>query len=358
MKLPLAFALLATCAPIFVAHAQTETPDDAPMNPPAVADGDATPMMPQTAPAVDAYRWKFQPPLGSRWTMRTFTRTNVVETIPSIQGEPSHKMEIGGFTKLVADYDVINRDSFGASTIRVTYRQLTLDNKITIDGKVVDATPYKQGAVAGINGASYTIKQAPDGKVWGIDGLDKVQDKILKASTQGDPATRATLAKLTSSLASEDVVRKTINASTDSWPKYPVRAGESWTYAFNPPSDLPMQINMESHRTLKLLDADIASVDETGNYDGGSLNIKLPMGDDEMSGNEQMSLKVDDLKGSISGYTRVQRSSGIALQTLTNQTMTGNFMVKVPNPKGGAPLNVRLPMQAAVNINIVMEPRG
>ncbi len=354
MKLPLAFALLATCAPIFAAHAQPEMTDDAP----AVAANGAMPMMPQNVPAVDAYRWKFQPPLGSRWTMRTFTRTQLEETIPALAGEPSHKMEIGGFTRMVADYDVINRDEFGASTIRVTYRQLTLDNKITVDGKVVDATPYKQGAVQGVNGASYTIKQAPDGKVWGIDGLDKVQDQIIKASTAADPATRAALAKLTHSLASADVLRKTINASTDSWPKYPVRAGETWTYAFNAPSDLPMQISMESHRTLKSLDADIASVGETANYDQGSLKLDLPMGGDEMSGNAQMSLKVNDLKGTISGYTRVQRSSGIALQTLVNQTMTGVFQVKVPAEAGGAPINARVPVKVSGNTNIVMEPRG
>ncbi len=350
MKLPLAFALLATCAPIFAAHAQPEMTDDAPA---VAASADAMPMAPQAVPAVDAYRWKFQPPLGSRWTMRSFTRTQVAETIPAMAGEPSHKLEIGGFTRLVADYDVINRDEFGASTIRVTYRQLTLDNKITVDGKVVDMTASKQGDVEGINGASYTIKQAPDGKVWGIDGLDKVQDKILKSSTATDPATRAALTKLTHSLASADVLRKTINASTDSWPKYPVRAGESWTYAFNAPSGLPMQVSMESRRTLKSLDADIASVDEAANYDQGSLKLNLPM-----NGDAQMSLNVNDLKGNISGYTRVQRSSGIALQTLINQTMTGTFMVKMPNPAGGAPINARVPVKVSTNTNIVMEPRG
>ena len=353
MKIPLAFALLATCTPIFVAHAQTAMTDDAP----AVVASASTDAMPMSsalvAPAVDAYRWKFAPPLGSRWTMRSFTRTQVAETLPAINGEPSHKMEINGFTKLVTDYDVVNRDSFGASTIRVTYRQLTLDNKITIDGKVVDATPYKHGDVAGINGASYTIKQAPDGKVWGIDGLDKVQDKIVKSSTQTDPATRAALTKLTHSLASADVLRKTINASTDSWPKYPVRAGESWTYAYDAPSDLPMQLSMESRRTLKSLDADIASVDEAANYDQGSLKLDLPM-----NGDAQMSLKVDDLKGTIRGYARVQRSSGIALQTLIDQTMTGTFMIKLPNPAGGAPINARVPAKVLVNTNIVMEPRG
>ena len=353
MKLPLAFALLATCAPIFAAHAQPEVTDDAQTDAPAVAANGAMPMAPQVTPAVDAYRWKFAPPLGSRWTMRSFTRTQVAETMPALAGQPSHKLEIGGFTKLVADYDVINRDAFGASTIRVTYRQLTLDNKITIDGKVMDVSASKQGDVEGINGASYTIKQAPDGKVWGIDGLDKVQDKILKASTEADPATRAMLTKLMKSLFSADVLRKTTNASTDSWPKYPVRAGESWTYAFDAPADLPMQLSMESRRTLKSLDADIASVDETGNYDQGSIKLNLPMG-----GDAQMSLQVNDLKGTIGGYTRVQRSSGIALQTLINQTMTGTFMIKMPNPAGGAPIDARVPAKVLVNINTVMEPRG
>lgn len=355
MKIIPVFALLAACAPI-IAHAQTaDAPADAmPADVPDVAAIAPLPMAPKAAPAVDAYRWRFAPPVGSRWTMRTFTRTDINQKYPSLQGEPAHDVKVGGFTNLVADYDVINRDQFGASTIRVTYRQMTESSKVTVDGKLMDAMPAKDGIYRNINGASYTIKQAPDGRVWGIDGLNAVQSKMLQAAPGLDAASRAALSKLTSSLASEDSLRKMMSVAADAWPKYPIRAGESWNYSIEMPAGFPMQFTIESKRTLKALDPEIASIDEAATYNNGSFKIALPTGAD----GAPMKINIENFQGKVSGYSRVQRSSGIALQNSIVQTFSGIVMAEVPAVAGAAPLKVRVPMTATSDTRIVMEPRG
>ena len=348
MKTPSVLAWLAFCAPLAVpiaAHAQTEPADMTP--------ADAMPLAPQAAPAVDAYRWRFAPPVGSRWTMRTFTRTNVDQKYPASDGEPAHNFKMNGFTNLVADYDVINRDQFGASTIRVTYRRMTESNKVTLDGKLVDSTPAENGIYRGINGISYTLKQAPDGKVWGIDGLNAAQNKLLQAAPGLDSAARAALSKLTRSLVSEDSLRKVMSIEADAWPKYPIRAGESWNYAIAMPADFPMQFTINSKRTLKSLDPEIASIGEAATYNDGTFEIALPTG----AGGAAIKINIENFRGKFSGYERVQRSSGIALENSTAQSFSGIVTVEAPAIEGAAPVKMRVPTTATSDIRIVMEPR-
>ena len=284
--------------------------------------------------------------------MRVFTRNSVDETVPAINGEPSHRVQIGGFTRTVADYDVINRDQFGASTIRVTYREITTDNNLLVDGEKVEATPSKEGELQGIAGASFTIKQAPDGAVWGIDGLNAVQQKILD-STPLSPAERAAMTKVMSSLASEEALKKMLGTPTDSWPNYPIRAGESWNYSYAMPAGSPMQLTLQSRRTLKSLDADIASLSETATYNDASMKFDLP---GDASGGK-MALTMNDMTGAITGYARVQRSSGVALQSSLTQNISGTVAVKVRDGDGNKMLDMRVPMKVTTETRIVMEPR-
>ena len=112
MKNLILLSLLAAAAPL-TAHAQAELPLD------EVAPA------PKSAATRDAFVWRVQPPVGSRWTMRAFTRATSVTQVPqngaksgAKSAKTPQKMEFIIIQKVTADYDILSRDAYGATTIR------------------------------------------------------------------------------------------------------------------------------------------------------------------------------------------------------------------------------------------------
>lgn len=152
------FALLGVCAP-FIAHAQpTATPGVA-------ASVGELPMAPKSAETSDAFVWRFAPPIGSRWTMRSFGRSTSTVQTSAIGGNKAESRNFKVIQKMTADYDIVSRDALGATTILMTLREMTNDVATVVNGKSIPSPLAKLNPGA-INGATLTIKQSREGKVW------------------------------------------------------------------------------------------------------------------------------------------------------------------------------------------------
>lgn len=338
MKISSLLALFTVCAP-FAAHAQTNIAPD------------ALPMAPKSAATADAFVWRFMPPVGSRWTMRSFTRAVSVGQMPATKDNKAASMKFTMIQKLTADYDVLSRDALGATTIRLTLRNLKSDVTMVSDGKTIKSPLAKNANPNAANGATLTVKQSSDGKVWGVVGMRAFQRKIFEASGVGDAATINTILDANPMTKDSEMV-KSMSMMAGTLPTSPVRLGESWTYNVSLPQ--PLSFDISGTRTIKALDSEVAVVADSATYTGGKSEMKMPT--TPQMGN--FSMDFSKLIGVVNGVSRVQRSSGLPLESTSNQTLKGSITTKIPASKGVAAQNLTVPINAISSARVVLEPRG
>ena len=320
----------------FWARAQDEMP------------ADTTIPAPKSAASGDALVWKIAPEVGSRWQLRSFSRMKQSQTIPAQSGQPAQKIEVNIITRMTADYDVLARDRFGASTIRFTYRDLTTDSMVKANGKEMGAGA-KTGMGKALDGASFTIKQAPDGSIWNIMGLEQAQEKLLMHQGLTDPAERAMARQMSNSIFSKGALKKLMQSvSGGTYPSYPVRVGESWDYQIDVPTGLPFSFNFSGTRTLKSLDENVASIGEQMIFGGGKMELPVP-------NQGKVSVDMNGIKGVFSGTTRVDRSSGLALESTINQKLSGSVQMKIFDLKGALQHQMAVSMEQTGTTHAVME---
>ena len=320
------------------------TPDAAMPDAPAL---EALPPAPKSAATSDAFVWKIQPPVGARFQMRTFSRMKQTLATPVINGEPSQQVKIDVLSRLVADYDVMSRDSFGGTTVRLTLRDLSSSATTRAGGKTLVIAPDAQARKA-VDGASYSVKMAPDGTVWNVVGFENFQNKLLGA--QGlTPAAQAQMRQMMGSMFSKEAMTKMMrNMTGGALPNYPVRVGETWKYNADLPAGTPFQFQLSGTRTLKALDETTASVGEQMSFGGAQLNLKAPQG--------EVSIDMSGLTGTYNGVTRVDRASGLPLETTLQFSFSGDIKMSAPDFKS-APQTIVMPIQMTGTTRMVMEPR-
>ena len=337
MKSSPVLALLAVCVPIAaptIARAQTNVPMLQPL-----------PMAPPSAATSDAFLWRFAPPVGSRWTMRSFARSTSNTQLPAQNGQPAQRMKVNSIVKLTADYDVLSRDELGATTIRLTLRDMTTDTASTFDGRTVKSPTLSTAKP--VNGATLTIKQASDGTVWGVAGMRAFQRRLLESSGVLDKATITQVLDATP-MTSNTAMIKSMSQMGGTLPTSPVRLGESWNYDVTLPEELPFALGIKGTRTLKQLDDDIAVVADSAVLAGGDSSRPMP----NMPGMGGLKIDYGQLRGTVSGVSRVQRSSGLPLETTINQTMRGNISSQTP-----AAQKMIVPIDVTTATRVVLEPR-
>ena len=342
MKFSPIFVLLAASAPI-IAHAQTEET-------PAVAASVAPlPMAPKTAETADAFVWRFAPPVGSRWTMRSFVRSTSNTQVPAVNGEKAQSMNFKIIQKMTADYDVLSRDEWGATTIRLTLREMENDVTVASDGKSIKSPLAKPDSRA-VDGATLTIKQSREGKVWGVVGMRAFQRKILEASGSLDAATINQVLDA-NPMTGNNVMMKSMSLMSGTLPTSPVRVSESWNYDVKLPS--PLAFDISGTRTLKSLNPDVAVVADSASYTGDQAQMKFPK-TPQMPG---FSIDYSQIKGYVNGVSRVQRSSGLPLESTVNQTIKGSISTQIPATNGAPAQKITVPMDATSSGRVVLEPR-
>ena len=353
MKISFALALLAPLTLPLAAHAQTaavdaNAPDVAAPSVPMLAP---IPLAPKTAATSDAFVWRFMPPVGSRWTMRSFVRASSDTKVPAMGANKAESIKFSSMQKLTADYDIISRDTLGATTIRLTLREMSNDMSYVSDGKTTKMPLAAATNTKAVNGATLIIKQASDGKVWGVVGMRAFQRKILQASGSFDAATIDQILDA-SPMNANNGMFKSFSQMSGGYPVSPIRVGESWNYDVSLPAQFPMALDITGTRTLKKLDADNAFVADSARMDGGSI-LKMP----NVGAVKMPTVDFSRLVGAFNGTTRVQRSSGLPLEATANLSMSGSVSTQMPANANEKSQTITVPMNLTSATRVVLEPR-
>ena len=246
--------------------------------------------------------------------------------------------------KFTADYDVLSRDTFGATTIRLTLREMSNDVDIAFNGETAPSPKSEMPDPKAVNGATFTFKQAPDGAIWGVVGMRAFQRKLLEASGLTNKMIIDSFLETNQTEAKAMIAAMSLMTGT--LPVSPVRVGESWNYKVTLP--LPFAFEVRGQRTLKVLDSEIAVVADSARFESDKPNRAVPI--------VPNAARVDYGQfGILSGTSRVQRSSGLPLETMVTQVVDSKISPQVPS--GSAEQNFSIPIHAVSSTRIVLEPR-
>ena len=340
MKLSFALAALTVCTFLMPIAARAQSPM---LNLPTPAKSDET---------ADAFVWVIAPEVGSRWQMRTFTRTESMNVVPATNGANASRVESVVIQRLVADYDVLNRDEFGGTNTRITMRDLDLDLTMRVNGQMIAAPKGDLDRMSrAIDGATFTVKQAPNGAIWNVKGLEQMQNRLMRALAGNDPELREQMMSMSKSLFSPDWTRKMMGQKSGTLPAYPIRVGESWAYAVDLPAGLPFRSNITGTRTINLLTTDLAYISDDALYSG--LNSSAPI----MMGNKKMVYDMSGLEGGLLGTSRVDRATGLTLESTLAQRLDGAMTLKQLDLVGNVKYAERLPLNIVTTGRVILEPR-
>lgn len=297
----------------------------------------------------DAFVWVIAPAVGSRWQMRTFTRTESSQITPSADATRIQSVVL---QRLVADYDVLSRDRFGATTTRLTYRDIDTDVIMKINGKTQPVPTRDMDRMwRALIGASFLVKQAPNGRVWNVIGLEALQKRMINAVAQGDPAARAQIEKMSRAFFSPDAARKMMGQS-GTLPAYPIRAGESWAYGVELPVGLPMRAKISGKRTINLITPSHVYVSDDAVY--GGLTASTPI---DFGNGTRMAYDMSDLQGGLLSTSRVNRVSGLTMESTLSQRLTGAMTFKQLDPAGRVKSAERVPLDIVTTSRVTLKPR-
>ena len=320
---------------------------------------------PQPRVAAEPFVWRFAPPVGSRWTMRWFTRTATIVETPSIHvefdgktqesqsgpGQPfvTNSTHIQRFT---ADYDVISRDALGATTIRLIYREMDDDMKSGTAGKRQRPDSSPRANSKAIDGATLTFKQAPDGTIWSVLGARALQRRIWELDGDVSAADLKRLSRADKSLLNADWIKL-----VDSWmgtlPVSPLRVGESWSSAMNLSDPLPRPIRLNGARTLKSLTPASALVTDSAIVDAEKLKGQIPV----VPGQGQLQVGYDQISGSTAGSARVERASGLPLERQIDRKFKGVISMPLGDGEGHIIYVSTVYADIQTSTRIVLAPR-
>ena len=310
------------------------------------------PMPTKADETADAWVWVIAPPVGSRWQLRSFLRTQSSQITPAIGGGKAGQIESIVLQRLVADYDILSRDRFGATTMRVTLRDMDTDVEMRVNGRA-NSVPAAQNArlQRALDGASFVIKQAPDGVIWNVIGIEAMQQRILNAVAPRDAATRQQIQSLTQSLLSAKEMRGMVGQG-GALPTYPIRAGESWAYGVELPLGLPFRLRMDGTRTINLLTPTYAFISDDAVYGQSTAGTPLSMPD-----GSTMVTDMSGLQGGLLGTSRVDRANGLTLEATLAQRLEGAMTIRQLDFVGKVKSAESVPLRVVTTGRVVMEPR-
>ena len=330
--------LLVACAP-----ALAQSPAPAPLASPA----------PENAASGEVWVGKFAPPVGSTWTLKMWNRARQSSTLVG-SAKPSY--ELDQVTQVTADYDIISRDRFGATSIRVVYR----DWEFRALSRSGDKAPIFSSVKAQDSKVpleiSFVIKQAPNGKVWNITGLERVQEQfrrlIQDAGSAIDPKKTGWVQAVAAPLLSQPEARNRFEEVLGTLPPSPVQIGESWNFSPQYPGGVPVERDVVGTRTLQGLDFSALIVDNArfSGVDTGGLQFK-----GDVFGRVQMD--ASSVRGVLEGRTRLERAGGLPLERTSNYREDGIVTLRTLNGQGAVEKQTATQLHLLQQGRTILRPR-
>lgn len=307
------------------------------------------------------FSWKFQPQVGSRYVMRTFTRTATSLQIPSTgqAGSRAQNLNIAATSRIVADYDVLSRDAQNATTVKVTYRTFDSSNSTVVPGQSFDSRSTR-AMTQSVNkvmrdafvGASLSMKISPDGQVWSIIGLDKLRARMSRAfASMPGGGGDAFMYLSGKGFMDEASYKKSFSQSLGTLPPYPIAPGDSWPYRLSVPL-MGMSTELQGTRLLLSRRDGVATVKESGTI---SLTGAPSLPGSTASTSVPGAKMTMNFQGAVSGASMVDEASGIPLEATSNTSMSGTMTIlSTTSPPQERPTVMHLSTRATVRS--VMEP--
>ncbi len=280
---------------------------------------------PTTVPSQATFDWKLRLTKGQTWT-QTFTSN--IQTSSNAADSRTRKptrME-SNITQTVAVKNVVLDVTPAFYLIRSTYSGFDQKFEIKMNGQTqpVPKTPDVSRALVG---ASFTIKQASDGRILDVMGLEDLvarQKRGLDSLTK-TPGERAAFEQF---LPSAQALKQAITTSQSaSLPKTPLAIGQSFSYNSSLPASFFGGVTITGQRTLRGFDTQSATLDENGTF-----NIKPAKPIVTGTGRAYIALK-----GTTSGQSFVDAQTGLPRKSTTITKITGKTTVI---QTGGAPVAV------------------
>ena len=234
----------------------------------------ATPALAQTPTPEPAFDWKIRLTKGQTWTQTATTRTRSVQQLPSPNGATS-RMEMDIRHTFAFKNEVLEVTP-AFTLVRSTYTRFDMTTSSSLNGKPQAVPPLPQPDFVGV---SFTLKQAPDGRVLDVTGLEqlvareeKLFDQIAKT-----PADREALRRIMPSAAT--FKQSLIRSQSVSLPKTSLTVGQSYSYAIALPALAALPIQINGQRTLRDFDGQSARFDESGTINVAPTQLSGPSKD-------------------------------------------------------------------------------
>ena len=251
---------------------------------------------------------KFNPEKGSKYDYNT---TVVQKINMSVMGQ---NMETVLNVGILYDFVINDKTSEEVKTT-VTYKEMSLNSQnpmmpMSYSSKTPKANPTEAETAIGkffsaMIDVPIGITFAPEGKVKGVSGFEKIADEITKA--MGSNAAANGMANMMKEQFSEEMMKQSMEQSFNVYPDKPVKIGDSWTKSASVPMK-PLDIKSEIVYTLKSIDKNNALV-------GIAADLKM-----DSSPNTAASM---NLKGTQTGTMTIDLKSGIIKSSEVTLKLSG-----------------------------------
>ncbi len=286
---------------------------------------------PSVTPAPAKFDWKLRLTKGQTWTQTVVSHIHTTSTTPVGQsGKDVTKTEINIVQTIAMKSEVLDATP-DLYTTRLTYTRFSMKNDVRVNGKALPL-PGSPEVARFFEGASFTLKQTPDGRVVDVLGLEdmvarqkKLMALVTKRATHPGPFVDYTP-------SAGDLRQSMIQSQSLKLPTSALGIGESYSYSYALPS-LPLVSSAQASgkRTLLSFDRKSAVIDEKGAF---SVYTTAPQNASKMKSYAAMTAKV-------SGSSTVQAASGIVQSSQLSTRITGEVTVVDPAGKRTTtPINV------------------
>jgi predicted secreted protein len=259
-----------------------------------------------------------QPGTSYAYTME-MNQTNV----QTVEGE---EQKLDQEIHMAWDYDVLETGRDGVMVVKLTYRRVKINQNYGHEKSEYDSDnppdfvdPSMRG-LASLPGSELVVRLTPEGEVVGIQGVEKMLDKMIAALDLPDsPQKDQVVANLRKQFGSE-AVEQSLEQITAFYPGKPVSVGDLWKKTSEMSTGFPMDII--SDYTLKSRRDGLAVIDVTSELSSDPQNA-LAMGPLTMA---------YDVDGAQTGTITADESSGLPARSEMNLQFSGHVNVSgVPN---------------------------
>ena len=215
--------------------------------------------------------------------------------------------------------EVLSRDEKNVYDIRVKYDSIEFEQKgpfglieYNSEHPPENVPPMAMG-FASLLGQSFNMKLDSMGKVYSIEGIDKIIDNLLnKMNIPNDNPMSKQIRENLKSTFGEDSIKESMKSWFSIYREEPIKVGDLWTQDMRIEKGFPMIINSTFTLTERKKNVATITVISSINTDDSTSFVKMGkiLMSYNLKGEQKGNLKIDELTGMISGGSLTQDVKG------------------------------------------------